>query len=118
MGRGRTVNRQTITRRLSALVGEGEAHELLETPNFHLGGRTPQELIDSGNLAPVEIMLRDMEAREASRGTFIKYPQNEVDGIDMEVAGNPLLDRLPEYRGHGKIKRVLELLDGIERGAI
>lgn len=103
------MNRQTFTRRLSALVGEGEAHELLETPNFHLGGRTPQELIDSGNLAPVEIMLRDMEAREASRRDFIQYPHHEV-------AGNPLLDRLPEYRGHGKIRRVLALLDELEQG--
>lgn len=48
--------------RLAALVGDEQALELLESPNSHLGGRTPLELIDKDDFAPVEAMIREMEA--------------------------------------------------------
>jgi hypothetical protein len=106
------MSRQAITARLVAVVGEHEANELLETPNFALGGRTPAELIEAGNFRPVEILIRDMEAREASRRDFIRLPQYDVDGID-DPAADPLFDHLPQMRGHGKIKRVLQMLDDL-----
>lgn len=77
------MSRQLVNR-LVRIVGEAEAHELLETPNFQLGGRTPQELIDQDNLRPVEILISDMEARERSRRDFITQPFHEVDEIENE----------------------------------
>lgn len=51
---------------------------------------------------------------DARRDFMRPTPTPDYDDIDCEVAGDPFLDRLPEYRGHGKIRRVLELLDQIE----
>ncbi len=104
------MSRPALTRRLAALVGEAEAYDLLQTPNAALGGRIPDDLIDAGNFLPVEILIRDMEAREASRAAFINPARSpEAD---------PIRDHAPSVQGHGRIKRVLELLDSLDEGGI
>lgn len=107
------MNLHTLRNRLDALVGESEAQELWEAPNASLQGRTPQELIDQGNLRPVEILIRDMEARERTRRDFINLPKHEVDDID-DAASDPLIDRIPQRRhsgGSGRLFRILDQLD-------
>jgi hypothetical protein len=61
-----------IQNRLTDLVGDDEAFELLNTPNADLDGATPQDLIDSGNFAPIKIMLESMELREKARLQWLK----------------------------------------------
>lgn len=65
-----------LHRRLVARVGDEQAMELMEAPNSHLGGRTPQELIDRGELAPVESMIRDMESHAGVKGVSRPSPQS------------------------------------------
>ena len=110
------MNRQTITARLVAVVGQHEAQELLETPNFNLGGQTPQDLIDAGNLAPVETLVRDMEAREASRRDFIKLPPSIANDEIDELDADPILDRLPQRRHSRGAGRIFAILDNLEQG--
>jgi hypothetical protein len=102
--------------RLVAVVGEYEAQELLEAPNFALGGRCPIDLLDSGNFRPIEIMLRDMEAREASRRDFMSVPHHDVDEIDMELEADPILDRIPQRRHSRGAGRIFAILDQLEKG--
>lgn len=52
-----------------------------------------------------------------ARRDFMAFPSRAVDEIDMEVeslAADPLCDYPPAMRGHGQIRRVLELLDQLE----
>ncbi len=65
-------NSNDIQNRLIALVGDDEAFELLNTPNADLDGAIPQDLIDSGNFAPIKIMLESMELREKARLQWLK----------------------------------------------
>jgi hypothetical protein len=109
------MNRPALTARLTAVVGEHEAQELLETPNFRLGGRTPDELLDAQDFSPVEIMVRDMEAREASRRDFIRLPQYDVDEID-ELASDPIHDSIPQRRHSRGAGRIFAILDELGKG--
>lgn len=108
--------RHHLTARLSAIVGEHEAQELLETPNFHLGGRTPIDLLDSGNFRPLEIMLSDMEARERTRRDFITPPAPlDFDEID-HLASDTILDHVPQRRHSRGSGRIFAILDQLETG--
>ena len=73
-------------------------------------------------LTEIERLLTDDERRDRfpeARRDFIKPIHREVDDIDLAVEADPLIDHAPELRGHGKIRRVLEILDslGNEGGA-
>ena len=87
-----------IRNRLARLVGETEALDLLEAPNGTLGGRSPQDLLDSGDLAPVMRLVEDMELQEIARSKWM----------------NPILDHTPRHAPQRKVKRVLDLLDQLE----
>jgi hypothetical protein len=76
------VNPSEITNRLIALVGDAEACELLETPNAELGGKTPQELLDAGDTAPVQTLLVTLELKERAR---LKWLQVEPLAVEMLV---------------------------------
>jgi hypothetical protein len=71
-----------IRNRLIALVGESEACELLETPNAELGGATPQDLLDAGNIAPVQTLLETLEIRERARIVWISAQCPETLAIE------------------------------------
>lgn len=99
--------------RLVAVVGEHEAQELLEAPNAALSGRSPQDLLDARDFAPVEMLVRDLELQAASRRSFIPAMRQHVDEIDWEVA-DAELDLQP--RAHRQVNNVLRILDQLETG--
>jgi hypothetical protein len=90
-----------IRNRLARLVGETEALDLLEAPNGHLGGRSPQDLLDSGDFAPVMRLIENMELEEIARSKWIHN-------------ADPLVDRVPHRAPQRKVKRVLDLLDQLD----
>jgi hypothetical protein len=63
-----------IRNRLSRLVGESEALDLLEAPNGTLGGKSPQSLMDAGDFAPVEALVKGMELEAIARSKWITQP--------------------------------------------
>ena len=80
------MNSSQAHNRLARLVGDEQAHELLTTANFMLGGRSPQDMLDEGRTAEVEALLGDLEARESVRRDFIgSMPQPDYDPIDEAV---------------------------------
>ena len=92
---------ELIRKRLALIVGDYQANELLEAPNFALGGRTAQELLDRGQFRPVEILVAEIEA------------QHDLSDID-ENAADPILDRLPQVRSEGGVARIFSILDELE----
>jgi hypothetical protein len=54
-----------IHRKLVELLAGSERYAdlWLETPNPHLSGRIPEEMIEAGELRPVELLVNAMEAR-------------------------------------------------------
>lgn len=50
---------------------------------------------------------------EARRDLLTTHP-HDFDNIDHDVAGDPAIDHAPEVQRHGKIRRVLELLDRLD----
>tara|TARA_R110000868_G_scaffold287568_1_gene547911 strand:+ start:144 stop:482 length:339 start_codon:yes stop_codon:yes gene_type:complete len=111
------MNTHTIKSRLVAVVGPHEAQELLEAPNAALGGMTPQDMLDSGNLAPVEIMVRDMELAARSRRDFMRLPQDDIDDID-DLASDPIFDHIPQRRHSRGSGRIFAILDQLEKGGL
>jgi hypothetical protein len=100
--------------RLVAVVGEHEAQELLEAPNGSLGGRSPQDLLDERDFAPVETLIRDMELKAASRRDFIHvHHRDDFDEID-ELVADAELDLQP--RARRAANNVLRILDSLETG--
>ena len=107
------MSRPYLHSRLVALVGDEQAFELLEAPNALLGGRTPQELIDRGNTAPVEVMIREMEAHAGVSKVSPRLGRKAPVEIDGNAA-DPIHDRIPQRRhtrGSGRIFRILEQLE-------
>jgi|GEM_PF-2308974 len=51
---------------------------------------------------------------QSFRESITPPTHRDFHAVDYEVAGDPAIDRAPETQGYGKIKRVLQLLDGIE----
>ena len=81
------MNASQAHNRLARLIGDEQAHELLQAPNFALNGYSPQDLLDQGKTAEVEALLGDLEARESVRRDFIGLPDKpRFDAID-ELAG-------------------------------
>jgi hypothetical protein len=96
--------------RLVAVVGEYEAQELLEAPNGSLGGRSPIDLLDERNFAPVETLIRDLELKAATRRDFIHAHHHDFDEID-ELVADAEIDLKP--RSLRQADRVLQILDDI-----
>jgi hypothetical protein len=89
-----------IRNRLARLVGEHEALDLIETPNGQLGGKSPQDLLDSGDFAPVMRLVENLELEEIARSKWM----------------NPILDHIPQRRHSRGAGRIFAILDELERG--
>lgn len=109
------MNRSAIHRRLAALVGDEQALELLEAPNFNLSGKTPEDLIDQGDTATVLAMVHAMEAQAGGRRVSRPSPHDPPADIDHN-AGDPLLDHIPECKHTQGAGRLFRILDQLERG--
>lgn len=107
------MNARELIRRLEVAAGQSEAFELLSTPNFSLGGKSPQDLLDAGDFAPVEILVREIENRAKCRRDFIRNLAPEFDEID-EISAEPILDRLPSRRHSKETDRLFGILDSLE----
>lgn len=84
---------------IKRLQGEDGIAAFLRTPQPALGDLTGGQLLQ----ADPDGLLRRLQALEA-----------DLENIDLEdIAADPIIDHAPEIRGHGKIKRVLEILDDI-----
>ena len=51
----------TLHNRLAAIQGDEAAHELATSPNADLGGFSPLELVERGQVEPVRLLLESME---------------------------------------------------------
>jgi hypothetical protein len=93
------MSESQIRNRLARLVGETEALDLLETPSSHLGGKSPQSLMDAGDFQPVLRLIEGMELEEIARSKWMK----------------PIMDHTPRHAPQRKVKRVLALLDQLDK---
>jgi hypothetical protein len=103
------MNASEIRNRLAAIVGEDEAYELLESPNSNLDGLSPNELLEAGNIAPVQTLLETLELKERAR---LKWLHAEPLAVEMLV---PDYHRQPiQARPEREVGKVLQILDEIK----
>ena len=109
------MSRLSHHNRLAALVGEEQAAELMEAPKAHLGGQSPQDLIDQGNSAPVESLIRDMEANAG----VSKPSHHSIHSMCADIddhAADPIHDHIPQQRASKGAGKIFAILDELERG--
>ena len=72
----------TLHNRLAAMEGDEAAHELATTPNADLGGFSPLELVERGQVEPVRLLVESMELEHRARREFMPVFPHEFPPID------------------------------------